>query len=340
MKALVIDEPGKTTLVERDCRAPGPGEVLLRVRKVGFCGSDLSTFRGINPLVTYPRVPGHEVAGTIETLGDQVPSQFAVGQHVLVLPYSNCGSCSACQQNRPNCCQHNETLGVQRDGAMSEFFVAPWEKLMSSPKLSLEELALVEPLTVGFHAIDRGRVTSNDTVAVFGCGAIGLGVIAGAKARDATVIAIDIDDSKLSLAKSCGAKETINSQKQPLHESLQELTEGRGPDVIVEAVGAPATFRSAVEEVCFAGRVVYIGYAKSPVEYDSKYFVMKELDILGSRNAAAMDFQAVIKVLEAKQIPTDSILSANVPLSEAGKILQEWSDDPARFTKIQVDFDS
>ena len=244
MKALLIDKPGSTRLIEKDLPTPGPKEVLLRTRVVGFCGSDLTTFRGLNPLVSYPRIPGHEIGATIEVVGSEVPATWQIGQDVLVLPYTACGACAACRQGRANCCQHNETLGVQRDGAMVEYFVAPHDKLLKSSKLSLRELALVEPLTVGFHSVARGRVGPDDTVAVFGCGAIGLGVIAGAAFRGARVIAIDVDDNKLELAQRCGATIGINSVKGSLHAQLQELTDGHGPEVIVEAVGLPQTFRS------------------------------------------------------------------------------------------------
>lgn len=339
MKSLVIQRPSVTCVIENHRPVPGPIDVLLRTRIVGLCGSDLSTFRGLNPLVSYPRVPGHEIGATIEAVGPEVPDEWKVGQDVLVLPYTACGQCAACRQGRFNCCQHNETLGVQRDGAMAEYFVAPHDKLLTSSKLSLRELALVEPLTVGFHAVARGRVASDDTVAVFGCGAIGLGAIAGAAVRGARVIAIDVDDNKLDLARQCGATIGINSSQELLHEKLQELTEGHGPEVIVEAVGLPQTFRSAVEEVSFAGRVVYIGYAKAPVEYETKFFVMKELDILGSRNAMMEDFQAVIRLLESGAFPVAEVITKSVSLSEAGTILQEWSDTPSAFTKIQVELD-
>lgn len=336
MKALEITEPGKTSVVDREQPAPQENEVLLKVRCVGFCGSDLNTFRGLNPLVSYPRVPGHEVSATIVEIGKNTETAFSVGQDVLVMPYTACGKCSSCRAGRTNCCQFNQTLGVQREGAMAEFIVSPPEKLLSSPKLSLAELALVEPLTIGFHAVDRGRVTADDTVAVLGCGAIGLGAIAGAAARGAKVIAVDIDDNKLSLAKKCGASIVINSSREPLHESLAGHTDGQGPSVIVEAIGLPQTFLAAVNEVRFAGRVVYIGYAKAAVEYETKYFVMKELDILGSRNAMPEDFRAVIKLLESGTFPVGDVISHSTDLDEAGDLLSQWSERPAEFTKIQV----
>jgi threonine dehydrogenase-like Zn-dependent dehydrogenase len=339
MKAFVISEPGKTAFVEKEKPAPAAGEVLLRVRVAGYCGSDLNTFRGLNPLVKYPRTPGHELAGIIEARGSGVPDEWRTGLEVTLSPYTNCGKCSACRQGRFNCCRNNETLGVQREGGFTEFIAVPWQKLFRSPKLSLAELALVEPLTVGFHAADRGRVSERDTVLVFGCGAIGLGAIAGAARHGARVVAVDINDTKLQLAKKCGANSTVNSQNQSLHDELQRLTGGEGPEVAIEAVGLPQTFRAAVEEVCFAGRVVYIGYAKKPVEYETKFFVQKELDILGSRNATSADFNAVIEMLDAKKFPVCEVITKTVPFAESGTALQAWNDAPQNFTKIQVALD-
>jgi threonine dehydrogenase-like Zn-dependent dehydrogenase len=336
MKAFCILEPGRTGIVDIPKPAAGAGEVLLRVHTVGYCGSDLSTFRGMNPMVKYPRIPGHEISGVIEACGAGVPAEWAAGTEVTVSPYTSCGRCSACRQQRFNCCRDNQTLGVQRDGAMTEYIAVPWQKLFRAARLSLRDLALVEPLTVGFHAADRGRVSAADTVLVFGCGAIGLGAIAGAAFRGARVIAVDIDDTKLQLARKCGAAETINSAAVPLHERVQELTGGSGPEVIIEAAGLPQTFRGAVEEVCFAGRIVYIGYAKKPVEYETKYFVQKELDIMGSRNATPADFQNVIRLLEGGAFPVSEIVTMTVPFAEAGAALEKWAANPALVTKILV----
>ena len=339
MKAIEITEPGKICLSEREKPTPGSGEVLLKVNRVGYCGSDLGAFKGLNPLVTYPRVPGHEIGATISELGPDVTG-WTVGQEVLVIPYKSCGECSACLKERFNCCMKNETLGVQRDGALCEFATSPVEKLIASKKLSLQELALVEPLTVGFHAVARGQVTKQDSVAVIGCGAIGLGVIAGANFRGARVIAIDIEDSKSEVAKACGASEFINSKTENVSERLKELTSGHGPDVIVEAVGHPATYRMAVEEVCFAGRVVYIGWAKAAIEYETKLFVLKELDIRGSRNAAPEDFKDVIKLLEGGKFPLDKVITKTVSLADAPAAMDAWAADPASITKIQIDLDA
>ncbi|HKF04365.1 MAG TPA: zinc-binding alcohol dehydrogenase family protein [Candidatus Sulfotelmatobacter sp.] len=337
MKALVLHKPGETNLESIADPVVTDTNVMLKVRMVGFCGSDLNSFRGLNPLVTYPRILGHEVSATvIEDLGHN--AVLPAGTNVTVSPYTSCGECSSCRRGRRNACQFNQTLGVQRDGALTEFIVMPREKLYPA-KLTLKELCLVEPLTVGFHAVARGRVTAEDTVAIWGCGGVGLGVVAAASSRRASTICIDVDDEKLELARIAGAQLTVNSKREPLHERLLEMTDGRGPDVAIEAIGTATTFRAAVEEVAFTGRVVYIGYAKEPVSYETRLFVLKELDILGSRNAQPEDFEAVIKFLEGGLFPVDEAVSSVVPLKEAGDALRSWSENPSRFRKIMVTMD-
>ncbi len=333
MKALQVQGPGEVKLVEVPAPQPKSDEVLLRVQMVGMCGSDLNTFRGKNPLVSYPRVLGHEIAATVEAGPAGAP---LAGTNVTVSPYKNCGRCSSRLQGRPNACEFNETLGVQRDGALAEFIAVPAERIYQASGLALDELALVEPLTVGFHAVARGRVSASDTVAVFGCGGVGLGAIAGAARQGATVIGIDVDDDKIALARAAGAKFGIHSQRESLHERLRELTSGNGPNVVIEAIGLPATFQAAVQEVAFAGRVIYIGYAKEPVSYETQLFVQKELDILGSRNADPQDFRTVIEMLQGGKFPVQQAISKIVPLTEAGAALKDWSDNPSSFRKILV----
>src|SRR5690242_15070616 len=263
---------------------------------------------------------------------------MAAGTDVALLPYSNCGQCAACLRGRPNACQYNETLGVQRDGALAEYIAVPREKLYRA-RLTPKELCLVEPLTVGFHAVARGRVTAGDTVAIFGCGGVGLGAVAAASFRGARTICVDLDDKKLEFARMTGGDQIINSARVPVHQRLLELTDGRGPDVVIEAVGTPGTFRAAVEEVASTGRVVYIGYAKEPVSYETRLFVQKELDVLGSRNAQPEDFRAVIGLLEARKFPVDQAVSLIVPLEEAPHALRSWSEHPSQYQKILVSLD-
>lgn len=337
MRALVIDGPGRTSLREVPQPKHAGDEILLRVRTVGFCGSDLNSYRGLNPLVSYPRVPGHEIAATVDRVGTDVPEgRFREGMMVTVVPYSACGHCPSCRRGRSNACRDNQTLGVQRDGALTEWIAVPWTHVLDVEGLSAHEVALVEPLSVGFHAVSRARVEAGDRVAVIGCGAVGLGAVAGAAASGAEVTAIDLDERKLDLARHAGASNALNSRNAPIHASLQALTGGDGPDVVIEAVGLPETFVAAVQAVAFAGRVVYIGYAKEPVTYDTSGFVKKELDILGSRNATAADFRAVVDVLRAGAFPADAAVTRVVELEEAGSALREWSADPGPVTRIHV----
>jgi threonine dehydrogenase-like Zn-dependent dehydrogenase len=338
MKAIVFNSANEISQVERPEPQPQPGEVRLRVQRIGYCGSDLNTFRGFNPVVTYPRIPGHEIGATIERVTAGVPDNFKPGMAVTVLPYTSCGKCSSCLSGRDNACRDNQTLGVQRDGALTEFICVPWRKLIYSPKLSLAELALVEPLSVGFHAVERGRVAAGDTVCVLGSGMIGLGAIAGAALlRRARVIAVDVDDAKLQLARRAEAAEVINSKTESLHERLQELTNGHGPNVIIEAVGTGQTFLAAIDEVGFAGRLVYVGYAKKPVAYETKFFLLKELDILGSRNATRRNFEEVVAVLESGAYPVRETITRTVTFADAGQAMRDWSANPALVTKIQVE---
>jgi threonine dehydrogenase-like Zn-dependent dehydrogenase len=231
MKAFVMKEPGDVAIETVADAVASNDDVLLKVRMIGLCGTDLSSFRGKNPLISFPRIPGHEVAATIAEPSKAHP-ELAAGMDVTLSPYFGCGRCPACLRDRPNACQFNETLGVQRNGAMTEYIAVPAAKLYPA-RLSIKELCLVEPLTVGFHAVSRGRVTAQDAVAIFGCGGVGLGAIAACGFRGAKTIAVDLDDRKLTLALRAGATDVINTSKEPLHERLLELTGGRGPDVII-----------------------------------------------------------------------------------------------------------
>lgn len=334
MKAVIFNKPGEAILTSVAEPPSNSENLLLRVRMIGLCGSDLNSFRGKNPMVTFPRIPGHEVAATIVD-GSKVDPRLAAGVNVTLSPYTSCAKCAACLRGRSNACQFNETLGVQRDGALTEYIVMPAEKLYTAD-LTIQELCLVEPLTVGFHAVSRGRVTPLDTVAVFGCGGVGLGAIAASAFSGAKTIGIDIHEGKLATARKAGARFTINSNSESLHDRLSELTEGRGPDVVIEAIGLPQTFRAAVEEVAFTGRVVYIGYAKEPVAYETRLFVQKELDILGSRNATPEDFRQVIRMLEAGAFPAEEAVSAVVPMEDVPLLLRAWSENPGSYTKIMV----
>ncbi len=338
MKAVQLTATSEMKVVEIEKPFMGPDDVLVKIKYVGFCGSDLNTFLGRNPMVKLPVIPGHEVGAVIEETGANVPDGFHQGMSVTLNPYTNCGRCASCRNGKVNACEHNETLGVQRNGVMCEFAVLPWTKIIPANKLSARDCALIEPMSVGFHAVSRVQVTDIDTVMVIGCGMIGIGAIIRASLRGATVIAVDIDDEKLSLAKRVGAKFTINSQSDNVHECLLKVTNNLGPDVVIEAVGSPSTYVMAVDEVAFTGRIACIGYAKSEVSFQTKFFVQKELTIMGSRNALPSDFRAVIHYLEQGTCPKDELISKIVSPEEALMAMSEWAANPGKVFRILVEF--
>ena len=338
MKTIKIVAPGKVEVTDTKEPELTSGHVLLKVEYVGFCGSDLNTFKGMNPLVKLPVVPGHEIGAVIEAVADDVPLHIIAGMNCTVNPYTSCGKCPACQNGRPNACEFNQTLGVQRDGAMSEYIVVPWEKIIVDDDIPVRDFALVEPMSVGFHAVRRAVVTSTDTVMVIGCGMIGVGAIVSAFARNASVIAVDVDDNKLNLAKHLGAEYVINSKNENLHERVQEITNGRGADVVIEAVGRTETYLTSISEAAFTGRVVFIGYAKEKISFDTQYFVKKELNIMGSRNAIPKDFLAVTEYLKKGVCPVEKLITAIYNPEEAQAALDLWSSNPGEVFRILIQF--
>lgn len=340
MKAIQISHSQELNIIDIERpQAPAAGEVLLKLCYVGFCGSDINTFMGRNGMALNPVIPGHEVGAVIEAVGEGVPDGLKPGMVVTVNPYTNCGKCASCRNGRVNACQHNETLGVQRNGAMREMIALPWEKVVPAGLLTPKVCALVEPMSVGFHAVSRAQVTDIDVVVVIGCGMVGMGAVVRSALRGATVVAADIDDSKLALARQMGASYTINTKTENVHQRLLEITGGFGPDVIIEAVGSTVTYQMAVDEVAFTGRVVCIGYAKAEVSFQTKYFVQKELDIRGSRNATPDDFRAVLNYMHHTQMQMEPFISGIIQPEEAQQALEAWADAPGKVFRILVKFD-
>lgn len=339
MKAIQVTHNQELHVVElEEPQALASGEVMLRLQYVGFCGSDLNTFMGRNGMALNPVIPGHEVGAVIESVGSDVPDTLKPGMVVTCNPYTNCNKCASCRNGRVNACEHNETLGVQRNGAMRERIVLPWEKVIPAGNLDLKTCALIEPMSVGFHAVSRAQVSDVDVVMVIGCGMVGMGAVVRAVTRGATVIAADLDDEKLALARQMGATYTINTKTEDVHARLLELTGGFGPDVVIEAVGSPFTYQMAVNEVAFTGRVACIGYAKSEVSFQTKYFVQKELNICGSRNATPSDFRAVIRYLERGTCPTEQLITRVIKPEDALETMRWWSENPGKVFRILVEF--
>ncbi len=338
MKSISILNPYELSIFETDRPIPNKDEVLLKVKYVGFCGSDLSSYRGNNPLVSYPRIPGHEIAGDIHEKGADVPASVQIGQKVTVIPYSNCGTCASCRRYRFNACKFNKTLGVQRDGAMSEYVTVHWKKLIFDELLSHEELMLVEPLTVGFHAVERARVIDSDRILVMGCGLIGLGAVLAAVERDAEVIVVDFDAEKLDLAKSLGASYAINASEVNVDEYLREHYCDT-IDVVIEASGSNSAFLTALECVAFTGRVACIGYTKGNVSFETKVIIQKEIDLLGSRNATSSDFNRVVSFLKRSKIPVEKLINRRTDFENAASAIQRWHENQNDVIKMVLALD-
>ena len=338
MKALTVFDVGQAGFQEvAEPGAPGEGEAVLKVKALGFCGSDLATFLGRNPLVSYPRVVGHELAGEVIEADDPA-GRIAPGDAVMVDPIFPCGNCIACRRGRYNCCVKSETLGVQRDGGAMPFLRLPVSKLHKPPRpISWEELALVEPMAIGFHAVRRGAVDETDTVCLLGCGAIGLGALQAAKAHGARVLAADIKDASLELAERLGADATVNSAKADLAGALRRFTDGEGATVVLEAVGLPSLIEQTVELVANSGRIVLVGYAKGAVTFDPKVFLTKELDLRGSRNSCRV-FPELLDHVAENRIRVRELITHRFPFEEGDRALQYWSTHTDDVIKIVLEF--
>ncbi len=335
MKAISISEPFYMDVVSKREPKIDAEKVLLNIQYIGLCGSDLNIYRGTMPMASYPRIPGHEISATIIDKGDNVP-KYEIGQQVTLSPYSSCGVCPACRVGRTNTCEHNQTLGVQRDGALSERFAVHYSTLYSSEKLTLQEMALIEPISIGYHAANRAQVSETDIVLVLGCGTVGLGAIAASARKGAEIIAADIDDAKLDMAKNFGARHVINTQQQDPLEEIRNITNDDGVNAAIEAAGVPATSQLAIEAVAFAGRVTFVGYSKEAVSFDTKLIVKKELNVSGSRNAL-FEFSDVLKMLEQHRFPFQKLINRVYPFEQTEQAFHDWNENPALFNKILID---
>jgi L-galactonate 5-dehydrogenase len=336
MKAFTIT--GEKTIQAVEIQEPvlEADEILLEIHYIGLCGSDLSSYRGHMPLVTLPRIPGHEISGIIINKGTRVPDSYQVGDKATVSPYTSCGQCPPCRAGRTNTCEFNQTLGVQRDGALTGRIRVPCEKVFVNNSLSFKELVLVEPLSVGYHGANRAEIRETDTVLLIGCGTIGIGALCASIRKGSRVIALDIDDTKLDIAKEFGASHLINSSRENALARVMEITSHEGVNVVIEAVGNPTTFVLALEAVSFAGRVLTIGYSKENVNFNSQLIVRKELNIYGSRNALRV-FPSVIQMLEGKEKPYLNLITKVFPFNQVPEAFRFWDENTGKVTKILID---
>jgi 2-desacetyl-2-hydroxyethyl bacteriochlorophyllide A dehydrogenase len=338
MRSIQVRSPGEVAVADVPLPAPGPGEALLRVLYAGICGSDLQTYRGTQPFATYPRVPGHEFSAQIVEIADD-PGAFSVGDVVTGVPYFQDGTCPACRRGLINACEHNETMGVHRDGAFQEFLTMPVDRLHAADGVDPQDLALVEPFSIGYHAIRRAEVGPGDRVLVLGAGAIGLLTMLSALSRGATVSIADIVERRLVLAASLGAQATFDLSATTIAAAVTSATDGEGFDVVCEATGLPVSFHNAIEAAAVGGRVVLIGNGTREVTFNQSALIKKELDVFGSRNSRDV-FGTLIGMLQRGEVDVSPIRTSTVPLTGAASALEAAAAGATDEIKVLIEFSS
>ena len=306
MKAIQLEKPLQFRRIDiPEPAAPGLGEALVRVHRVGICGTDYSGYLGKMPFYSYPRIPGHELGVEVMATGPDV-THVQPGQRCSVEPYLNCQTCSACRRGHTNCCEHLQVLGVQSDGGMRPQFIVPARKLHPSAKLTLEQLALVETLAIGCHAVNRGNPQRGESVLVIGAGPIGLSTLEFVKLTGARSIVLDLNEQRLEFCKNTmGVDHTVCSRGDGAElETIKQLTDGALPSVVIDATGSNQSMSNALNYVGFAGRLVYVGITTQEVSFGHPLMHRREMTLLASRNALPADFTRIIRLIEEGQINT------------------------------------
>ena len=336
MKTAVTVAPGRIEVVERPEPTPGAGEALVRVERVGVCGSDLHAYHGTHPYARYPLVQGHEVAGRIAAIGGEYDGPLRVGDRVAVEPLLPCGTCYPCRQGRPNACVNLAVLGAHVDGALREWIAMPTRTLFAAGDLDAELTALVEPVSIGVQAASRGAIGPDDQVVVFGAGPIGQAVLLAAVDRGARVLVTDRLPSRLALARRLGAEATVEVGTEDLKGIVAAWTGGDGPGVVVDAVGAPEVIRAAIDLVASTGRVVIVGLSDREVSIPVVEFTRKELTIVGSRNNAGQFAKAVDLVRRRRDV-VGALVTHRFPLARAAEAVAFADEHPAEAEKVMIE---
>lgn len=323
MKAIICEQIDKLELVEQNDPSLGHGEAIVRIRRIGICGTDLHAYKGNQPFFTYPRVLGHELSGIVEQVDDSSGS-VKVGDQVSIIPYMHCGHCVACRRGKTNCCTDMKVLGVHIDGGMRERVAVPVSHLLVVNELSLDEAALLEPLSIGAHAVRRSGLGEGDTALVIGSGPIGLGVMAFAKHQGAKVIAMDIQEERLAFCRQWAkVDETVNALENA-KARVAELTDGDYPTVVFDATGNARSMQGAFDFVSHGGTLVYVGLVKADLTFNDPDFHKREITLMGSRNATQEDFAAVKAAVQSGSIDASSYITHRIPFAEL----------PARFDDL------
>lgn len=338
MKAVFIENPGKAVI--RDIPRPvrKPGEALLKLLYGGICGSDLGSYRGTFAYFSYPRTPGHEFSAEIVEI-DENDRGLKPGMVVVCNPYFNCGECYSCKHGLVNACMSNQTMGVQREGAFSEYITMPMERIYDGKGLEPMVLAIIEPLCISYHGVKRAGVKGGDKVLIVGAGTIGILAAVAAKQKGAEVYIADVSRVKLDYAREFGVDGVVLADGPEAYErAVKEITGGNGFDVTIEAVGLPSTFQNCIDAAAFGGRMVLIGVGKENLDFNFTMIQKKELNVFGSRNALKPDFLELIDLVKEGKIPLKKIITDVYKFDQAPRAFQELNENAGRMLKVMIDF--
>jgi len=337
MKYIVCEKPGEFLLKEKDAPIRKENEALLQVNKVGICGTDLHAYAGNQAFFSYPRILGHELATEVLEIGENARG-IKAGDKVVIMPYISCGKCIACRNGKTNCCTNIRVLGVHTDGGMQEQITVPADILLPANNLSDDQMAIVEPLAIGAHAVRRAGIKPGETVAVVGCGPIGIGIMKLAQIAGAKVIAIDMNEQRLQYAKEkIGVEYTVKAGANAAKE-ISEITNGDLCTAVFDASGHKGALESGPDYMSYGGRFVLVGLSKGELTYNHPAVHAKEMTLMCSRNATTEDFEHVISVLD--QFPTASFITHTVPYTKMIENFDSWLNPATGVIKATVDFQS
>lgn len=315
MKAIVCEEPQVFKMINSNNPSPQNGNAIINIKRIGICGTDLHAYMGNQPFFKYPRVLGHELAGTIDSINDN-SNEFQEGDQISIIPYMECGHCIACRNGLTNCCTGMKVMGVHFDGGMCEQISVPYDHLIQTNELTLDQTAILEPLSIGAHAVRRSNLKREEFVLVIGAGPIGLGVMTAAKQKGANVIAMDISEERLAFSRKWAKVDfTINPFKKPVKE-LMKITNGDMPTIVFDATGNRESMMDAFQYPANGGKLVFVGLVKSSITFDDPLFHSKEIDLLASRNATKEDFNFVIQSIKNGYIDANSFITHRVNFDE------------------------
>lgn len=335
MKTVLINKPFEIAVTDTPKPEVKDGEALLKILYCGICGADVASYTGNQPFTTYPRIPGHEFSAEIVSIPEN-DRGLKPGDVVTANPYFNCGECYSCRRGFVNCCTDNKTMGVQRDGSFCEYVAMPVERIYEGKGLSAKELALVEPFTISYHAVNRAPVKAGDKVLVVGAGPIGLFALIAAINKGAEVYVADILDGRLEKALDFGAKGVINSAKTDIKEEAMKITGGDGFDCCIEACGQSVTFLNCIDCCAFAGNIILIGNGKKETTFLHSILLKKELNVYGSRNSYPSDFKDVIDLISSGKVDVLKMVSDIYPMDRADEAFKALANNKGDLCKVLV----